>query len=174
MADIDLFSTASVSSYTKYEDTIATTSGSDSLGKDDFLKLLVAQLTHQDPTEPMKDTEFVSQLATYSSLEQQMTMNQNLEKLIAANAVTTTASAVSLIGKVVGYLGDDGMLYAGLVSFLDIVDGEVNLSLADGSYIPFSRVEQIGDPSFIPGTTDTTSTETETETGDGDGDGEGD
>jgi flagellar basal-body rod modification protein FlgD len=144
----NLFGKVGTYDYVKYEDTITRESKGDNLGKEDFLKLLVTQLTHQDPTNPMKDTEFVTQLATYSGLEQQMTMNKNLESLIAANTATTAASAVSLIGTVVGYLGEDGKLKAGQVSFLDIVDGKINLYLRDGTYIPFSSVEQIGVPYY--------------------------
>jgi flagellar basal-body rod modification protein FlgD len=129
--------------WTSYEDTVQTTPTND-LGKEDFLKLLVAQLTHQDPTSPMQDTEFVSQLATYSSLEQQMTMNKNLETLIASNNATTAAAAMSLIGSVVGFTNDNGELQMGQVLFLDIVGGEVNLFLTDGTYVPFNKVEQIG------------------------------
>ena len=40
------------------------------LGKDEFMKILITQLTHQDPTEPMKDTEFIAQMAQFSTLEQ--------------------------------------------------------------------------------------------------------
>ena len=132
--------------YTKFEDTVKKQSKGDNLGKEDFLKLLVAQMTKQDPTNPMKDTEFVSQLATYSGLEQQMNMNKNLEKLIAANNATTTAAAVSLIGTVVGYTDEEGNLKTGQVSFIDIVGGEVNLFMEDKSYVPFSKVQQIGYP----------------------------
>ncbi|MDR0649666.1 MAG: flagellar hook assembly protein FlgD [Synergistaceae bacterium] len=160
----DLYGKVGTYSYVKYEDTITRENKGDTLGKEDFLKLLVTQLTHQDPTNPMKDTEFVTQLATYSGLEQQMTMNKNLETLIAANTATTAASAVSLIGTVVGYLGEDGTVKAGQVSFLDIVDGQVNLYLTDGTYIPFSSVEQIGTPTYKPSSTET---ETKTEAGGG-------
>jgi flagellar basal-body rod modification protein FlgD len=137
--------------WTSYEDTVKKSTGSgDSLGKEDFLKLLVAQLTHQDPTNPMNDTEFVGQLATYSGLEQQMNMNKNLEKLINSANLTTAASATSLIGSIVGYTGEDGTLETGQVNFLDIVGGEVNLYLTDGRYIPYSMVEQIGYPVKVP------------------------
>ena len=49
-----------------------------SLDKNAFLNLLVTQLQHQDPTQPQADTEFVAQLATFSSLEQLTQMNQSL------------------------------------------------------------------------------------------------
>lgn len=132
--------------FTMYEDTIAKTTGGSDLGKEDFLKLLVAQLTQQDPTNPMSDTEFVSQLATYSSLEQQMNTNKNLETLIAANRVANVSAATACIGKLVGYVDSNGVPQAKLVEFIDIYENEINLFFSDGTYIPFSKVEQIADP----------------------------
>lgn len=131
---------------TRYEDTVNRSAGGDNLGKDDFLKLLVAQLTQQDPTNPMKDTEFVAQLATYSGLEQQININKNLETLISINQNANISAATACIGKLVGYVDANGVPRAQLVEFIDIIDGDINLYLTDGSYIPFSRVEQIGIP----------------------------
>jgi flagellar basal-body rod modification protein FlgD len=132
--------------WTSFEESAKKTTGDSSLNKDDFLKLLVAQLTHQDPTNPMQDTEFVSQLATYSGLEQQINMNKNLETLIASQNANTAASAMSLIGSVVGFTNEDGLLQSGQVAFLDIVNGEVNLVLTDNTYVPYKYVEQVGYP----------------------------
>jgi len=69
------------------------------LGKDDFLRLLVAKLGNQDPLKPADDTEFVAQLATFSSLEQLISVNKNLENLASAQNQLINAQALTLIGK---------------------------------------------------------------------------
>jgi flagellar basal-body rod modification protein FlgD len=51
------------------------------IGKDEFLKLLVAQLENQDPLSPLKNEEFVAQLATFSSLEQLISINDGIGKI---------------------------------------------------------------------------------------------
>lgn len=69
------------------------------LGRDEFLRLLIAQLQHQDPMSPVKDTEFVAQLATFSSLEQQMETNRRLDTLALGQASLVQSQALGLIGK---------------------------------------------------------------------------
>lgn len=69
------------------------------LGKQDFLKLLVAQLAHQDPLQPMENSEFVAQLAQFSSLEQLVGVNTNLSLLQVGQAAITNSSLAGLVGK---------------------------------------------------------------------------
>jgi flagellar basal-body rod modification protein FlgD len=80
------------------------------LGKDDFLSLLITQMQHQDPLDPMKGTEFAAQLAQFSSLEQLTNINSNLEQSLTANAVLSSsinnALAATFIGKEVRATGD--------------------------------------------------------------------
>ncbi len=63
------------------------------LGRDAFLKLLITQLQNQDPTKPKDDTEFISQMATFSSLEQLTAMNKTLEAIGGALGVPVTKTS---------------------------------------------------------------------------------
>lgn len=72
--------------------------GTDAVSRDDFLKLLVAQLQHQDPLNPLENQEFVAELATFSSLEQQQNQTELLEQLIAAQQGNINSQSLSIIG----------------------------------------------------------------------------
>jgi flagellar basal-body rod modification protein FlgD len=92
----------------------------DTLGKEDFLKLLIVQLENQDPTSPLEDKEFISQMAQFSSLEQMTEMNRTLSNLIM-NYKLSLAS--SLLGKEVEVLDRvKGDTISGVVS--EITFGE--------------------------------------------------
>lgn len=69
------------------------------MDKNDFLMLLVAQLNHQDPLNPMEDTDMTSQLAQYSSLEQLTNMNTTLESMLQQSTEERMNTAVGYIGK---------------------------------------------------------------------------
>lgn len=76
-------------------------SGKTALGKEDFLKLLVTQLANQDPLNPTDSTEFVAQLAQFSSLEQLANMREGMDTLAIVQTAGTSAQMVSFIGKTV-------------------------------------------------------------------------
>ena len=78
--------------------------------KDDlnqFLQLLVSQLENQDPLDPMDSSEFTNQLVQFSSVEQQIQANANLEKQIVAQQNTQAATMVNYLGTVVEAKGDE-------------------------------------------------------------------
>ncbi len=79
----------------------------DILGKDTFLTLLVAQLRHQDPLNPMEGTEFSSQLAQFSSLEQLQNVNDNLSNMQVNQAEELIFNAMDFIGKEIDVQGSD-------------------------------------------------------------------
>ena len=72
------------------------------MGKDDFLKLMTAQLKYQDPISPLKNEEMAAQLAQFSALEQMSNVNQNLEKMQDQAKPQENILAASLIGKKIG------------------------------------------------------------------------
>lgn len=90
-----------------YSDPYATpvADNKDDIGKEAFLMLLVEQLKNQDPLEPMDGTDFTAQLAQFSSLEQQTSMNDNLKLLQDYSATLNRLSALDMIGKAVEYDG---------------------------------------------------------------------
>jgi flagellar basal-body rod modification protein FlgD len=83
--------------------------GGSVMGKEDFLKLMLAQLQNQDPLSPMEGTEFAAQLAQFTSLEQLMNLNDSMDTSINANYYLTQSInntlAATLIGKEVKLSG---------------------------------------------------------------------
>ncbi|MBW2081217.1 MAG: flagellar hook capping protein [Deltaproteobacteria bacterium] len=76
------------------------------LGKDDFFKMLLAQVQNQDPLNPMEGTDFATQLAQFSSLERLGDINAQLETLNLYQASVNNAQSLNLIGREVVAIGD--------------------------------------------------------------------
>ncbi|MBJ6724750.1 flagellar hook assembly protein FlgD [Geomesophilobacter sediminis] len=83
------------------------------LNKDDFLKLFITQLQNQDPLNPQDSTQFLSQLAQLTQVEQAYNTNSNLSNLLSQGNNSTTLAAVSLVGKSVEANGTQVNLTAG-------------------------------------------------------------
>ena len=83
------------------------------LGKDEFMKLMVAQLQAQDPTNPMDAQDFSAQLAQFSALEQMFNVNTNLETLHDSQTALANNSTINLIGKTVDSPGNGIRLTGG-------------------------------------------------------------
>lgn len=107
------------------------------LGKDDFLKILITQLQHQDPTNPMQDKEFIAQMAQFSSLEQMTNMSTQFGKV--ANLLNSS-EAQSLLGKNVEILSGERTL-AGKVE--QVVRGEFPMVMVGGTFYDLEQVSKV-------------------------------
>ena len=96
------------------------------MGKDQFLKLFVAQLQHQDPMNPMNDSEFMGQMASFSTLEQVSNLAAANER-VASNL--TASSAIGLIGRTVSYVDENDQIHTGKVDKVTTAGGVPTLTV---------------------------------------------
>jgi flagellar basal-body rod modification protein FlgD len=108
-----------------------------SLDRDDFLKLLITQLQHQDPTSPVEDKDFLAQMAQFSSLEQMTNMSTGFKKL---SGLLASSEASQILGKTVE-LRDGDKLVRGVVD--RVVRGEAPLVGVNGGIYDFSQIESV-------------------------------
>ena len=101
------------------------------LGQNEFLKLLVTQMRNQDPMQPVSDTEFIAQMAQFSSLEQTKTMSADITKLRQGNDFL---QATNLLGKEVRLSLGDMAFTKGIVTDLNVKDGEAGIIVGDKTY----------------------------------------
>lgn len=113
---------------------------STTLGKDDFLKLLVAQLKNQDPTAPMDNKEFISQMASFTSLEQTKNMSDSIQQFVQSQSTNMLASQSSMIGKNITWSvnatdtsgNTTTSNQQGTIASVKLVNGSVNYVTTDG------------------------------------------
>ncbi len=113
----------------------STTTSKKTLGKDDFLKMLLAQLKNQDPLKPVDGTDFAAQLAQFTSLEQLTNMSTQLANMSSAQNASTEAQSISLIGKQVTTTAGNSVVVNGdstaLTYSLDKDAKQVTVSIYD-------------------------------------------
>ena len=110
------------------------------LGKDDFLKMLVAQMQNQDPENPTDDSQMAAQLAQFSALEQMTNVATSVDQL---SATTSLGQSYSLIGHQIAYTASDGSTAAGVVDGVTVSGGAATLDV-DGVSVDPSAVIAVG------------------------------
>ncbi len=109
------------------------TNPSQSLNQADFLKLLVTQMTSQDPLNPQSDTEFAAQLAQFSSLQETQTMSSDLQNIQAAGLIGQTVSVMPSVG---------GNQVAGVVAGVSISSGTPEI-LVNGQLYNLNQITAV-------------------------------
>lgn len=127
--------------------------GNGVLGKDDFMKLLIAQLQNQDPTNPMQDTEFIAQMAQFSALEQSMNLTNAFEKFAEAQNQSQLIQYNSFVGENVRWheiteeLGEDGKPVVnegtGIIQSVRFIDGSVIFKMQDGKELSPGNISEV-------------------------------
>lgn len=123
--------------------------GNDTLGKDAFLQLLVAQLKYQDPLNPSQDTEFIAQLSSFSQLEALQNLNQSYSNTQAFTLVgkhvvlkfeNESGNAIYTVGKV------DYVTVEGKDTYLTVNGNAYNIEdlyqVVDSDYLPEDIIEE--------------------------------
>ena len=112
-----------------------------SLGMEDFLKILLTQLTYQDPLKPMDNQQFMAQMAQFTSLEQTQQLNTKIATLISNQAAL---QSVGLIGKTVDVTTSTGSV-SGTVSALSLAGDSPLLTVktTDGSVLSSISLSQL-------------------------------
>ena len=120
----------------------ASNSSNTAMQMEDFLQLLTSQISNQDPLEPMKDTEFISQMANIASLEQMQQFTKGFETFADSHKDMV---AQAYLGKMVN-ISEDGTDVAGLVDSVEKNDdGEVFVTVGEKYYRP-ANITKVSNP----------------------------
>ncbi|MCG1020653.1 flagellar hook assembly protein FlgD [Sutcliffiella horikoshii] len=123
------------------------------MGKDDFLRLLIAQLQNQDPLNPMEDREFIAQMANFSSLEQMANLNKSMEGFIDTQNKMNVLSLQQYLGSNLTwqhtyFVEDEPFVEMknGTVASISMQDGKARLVMDDGSEIAVEQITRVNQP----------------------------
>lgn len=119
---------------------VVTQGRGDDLGKEDFLQLMVTQMTQQDPLNPQDGTEYVAQLAEFSGLERMLNMEKAMGNMVLAASSTNSTLAVGFIGKDIKMTGDSFHLGADRQAKIDFTTDKaavatVSIKNEDGTIV---------------------------------------
>ena len=127
--------------------------GPDTMGKDAFMKILIAQMANQDPTNPMKDTEFVAQMAQFSALEQTMNLAKAFEKFADSQSQSQLIQYNSFVGKEIRWhevsdkkdetgkpIINEG---TSVIQSIKYMNGSVIFTMADGKELSPGNISEV-------------------------------
>jgi flagellar basal-body rod modification protein FlgD len=117
--------------------TSTTSNATASLGENDFLELMMEQLKHQDPLNPADPTQYMSELASFSTLEQEMQISSASNTSAADESAN---AALNLVGKSVSYTDSSGQTQTGTVSAVDFTSNGPTLTIGSTSGITLSSI----------------------------------
>ncbi|HEY4629866.1 MAG TPA: flagellar hook capping FlgD N-terminal domain-containing protein [Blastococcus sp.] len=126
---------------TAYTPASSTVDRPDQMGKDVFMKLLVAQMRYQDPSNPVDSSQMMSQTATFSQVEKlEQLVNQNASMLV----LQESATAGALVGRTATYTDTTGASKTGVVTSVRLASrGSEAVAVIDGIKVPVGRLTEI-------------------------------
>lgn len=112
--------------------TSSSSTASPTVSYNDFLQLLIAQMRNQDPTSPTDMSQYMSQFAQLSSVEQAIQTNTKLDTLLSTSALS---QAEGLIGRTASFTSEDGQATSGKITAVHIIQGGAVATLDDGAQV---------------------------------------
>lgn len=140
--------TSSITSFNSQGGTGVLSTSQASFGDNAFLKLLTEQLRNQTPLEPVDNSAFMNQMASYTTMQEQRDLNSNMLKLLDYQGVLARMQGLgqgsALLGKEVTYLNEQGSTATGTVASVYVAEsGDVRLKLTGGADVDLRRITGI-------------------------------
>lgn len=110
------------------------------LQSDDFVRVMIEELSHQDPFNPQDSAALLEQLSSLRNIESQFSLQEKLESLVLQNQIS---AAGGLIGRMVTGLDANNNAVQGMVTSVRVQDGQAILELDSGGALPMDRVTRI-------------------------------
>lgn len=134
----DMLNGTSETNSTKKFNAVFSNEDNSNLDINDFLTLMIAQLTNQDFTNPVDDTQYVAQMAQFSSLAAMKELSENSNKSYALSLLGKTCTAS------LNQIGGDVKQVTGKVTSISLVDNDYRLTI-DGQEFSMSQISSVGD-----------------------------